>query len=155
MRTTPFTIEKMDGAIVIMLRGEMDFLVARDLEAILDDMIAGDERNVIVDMAEVSFACSTMIGILVAAAGRFRGRGGEMKICCVPATAAGVVEMLGVEKFVAVYDDRTGALLASPEEVRERLGICERRVEGDRRVEPREGGGRRRTDGAPRSTQVQ
>jgi anti-sigma B factor antagonist len=154
MQTTPFTIEKMDGATVVILRGEMDFLVARDLEAILDDMIAGGEKNVIVDMQDVTFACSTMVGTMVSAAGRFRGRGGELKICCVPATATSVMQTLGVEKFIALFDDRTGALLASPEEVREKLGIRERRVARDRRVEPRAGRGRRRTDETHRDAEA-
>ena len=46
-----------------------------------------------------------------------------------------IFEVIGAEKFLGIFQDMTGALLATPEEVRERLGIDDRRAGEDRRKE--------------------
>jgi anti-anti-sigma factor len=119
-----FRVEELDGTPVVCLTGDVDFITARDLERLLGEILEDGQSNVVVDMQDVTFCCSATVGTLVGCAGRYRKRGGELRVCCVPRSAQEILGMLGVKKFVAVYGERSEALLASPEEVRASLGIA-------------------------------
>ena len=99
----------------------------------IDELIDNGEGNIVVDLAEVSAVDSTIVGFLFSRARRLRKLEGALKLCSPPHAVRDSLEVMGVSDFIPVFEDRVGALLASPPEVRQRLGIQDRRKSGDRR----------------------
>jgi anti-anti-sigma factor len=126
-------VEKDGDISILVLKGDLDFNASGQLNMLLADLLGRGERHVLIDMAGADFLASPVIGALLGWAGRFRRRGGEMAICCAGKEMREIFGFLGVQKFIGVFDDRTGALLATPADVRSRLGIQDRREGEDRR----------------------
>jgi anti-sigma B factor antagonist len=55
----------VDGRAIVTVRGELDLVTARDLEAALDRVTAGARNTIVVDLSHVSFADSTGLSVLV------------------------------------------------------------------------------------------
>ena len=66
-----------DGSYVVTVGGEVDTLAAPALEHELEKR-SHDSRSLIVDLLEVSFVESAVLGVLLKAARRLRTRGGEL-----------------------------------------------------------------------------
>jgi anti-sigma B factor antagonist len=127
-------VEKEGEVSVLALVGDLDFNVSGQINMILADLLGRGERYVLIDMAGATFLASPVIGALLGWAGRFRRRGGELTICNAGPEMREIFGFLGLHKFIGVFDDRMGALLATPADVRSRLGIRDRRHGEDRRV---------------------
>ena len=155
MKNDRVVVEGLDGISVVTLRGDFDIGLAQEVEQVLTSLMEEGSLNVVIDMTHVGFIGSTTIGVLLGCAGRIRRRKGELKICGVPQNMKSIFKVLGVGKFIAVCEDRTAALLASPQEVRQRLGLNEQRQEKEQTgtegsVAPARKGERKRTP-PPRS----
>ena len=126
-------VTREKGTTVVLLAGNFDFAYTADLDKTMTDLVESGETGLVLDMAETGYVGSTAVGGVLGCAGRLRRRGGELRLCNVPACSQDVFDLLGVYKFVAVYGSRAEALKATPRTARERLGIPERRAGGDRR----------------------
>ena len=148
MTSTRLSVTREGDASVLALKGDFDFALSGELEQMLERMIEEGRNNIVVDMKNIGFVGSTVVGVLLGCAGRFRRRGGEIKICEITPQAKEVFDILGVQKFVAVFPTREEAVNASAAEARRRLGIPERREGAERRSAetPFEGSDRRRRD---------
>jgi anti-sigma B factor antagonist len=93
---------------VLQLRGELDAFAAPDLRARLHELIDGDEelRVVVVDLSEVSFLDSTILGTLVGALRRMRERGGELRLVYPPEPANRIFELTGLDTVFPAAEPR-------------------------------------------------
>ena len=110
MLSTPgkLVVERLTGTSVLTLRGEHDVTTAPSLGAELE---AVSGTNVVVDLAEVGFIDSSIIG-----AG-FRGlraaRDGEdrdLVVCVPPSFARRLFDQAGLSDAVLVFDSRDDAV---------------------------------------------
>lgn len=84
------------GAFVVTIAGELDLHNARRIDAELDELVDGGAEHVVVDLLEVPFLESTVLGVLVRQAGRLRRRGGELTIVTDDARVLRVFEVTGL-----------------------------------------------------------
>jgi anti-sigma B factor antagonist len=63
-----------DGAVVVRLAGELDVYHAQVVREALADAARPEPNRIVVDLAEVGFIDSTMLGVLVEARGRLTNR---------------------------------------------------------------------------------
>lgn len=133
MRPDLVSVEQLDGATVVALRGDLSLDSVRGLIELLGGLIAQGNRQIIIDLQKVFFLTSTIIGRLVALAEKLRRHGGELRICCVPRAIQELFGILHLSAVISIYKDRHAALLACPAEVKLRLGIRDRRSGPDRR----------------------
>ena len=73
-----FDLEREDDRIVVRLWGELDIANARRLREAFGALGDGDERELLVDLAEVPFIDSTCLAVLVWAGNRCREQGRQL-----------------------------------------------------------------------------
>jgi anti-sigma B factor antagonist len=74
------TAEVVDGAYVVALAGEADSAAADSLADCLGEVLDERPSCLIVDLLEVQFVDSRIMGILLRASHRLRSRGGELVV---------------------------------------------------------------------------
>jgi anti-sigma B factor antagonist len=67
-------IETRDGGVVVHLAGELDLYNAPEVRAALEEVAGSNPARVVVDLAEVEFVDSTVLGVLIEARRRFEER---------------------------------------------------------------------------------
>ena len=67
-------VERTEGRLVVLVRGELDIATAPDLEKALLDAATGEELPVFVDLTGTTFLDSTGLKILVHASRQLEGR---------------------------------------------------------------------------------
>jgi anti-anti-sigma factor len=73
-----FDLEREEGRIVVRLWGELDVANARRLREAFGALGDGDEKELLVDLAEVPFIDSTCLAVLVWASNRCREQGRQL-----------------------------------------------------------------------------
>lgn len=94
----------------MVLRGEHDLTTKAAIGDALAD--AGDECDVLVDLAECTFIDSTVIGVLVLAFQGFGERGRRLELA-IPASATAiqrVAKVAGLTTFFAIHETRSAGL---------------------------------------------
>lgn len=89
--------EVAPAAFVLTIAGELDLHNAARLDAELDDLVEGGARHVIVDLLEVPFIESTVLGILLRHVRRLRGQQGELTIVTDDVRIIRVFEITGFQ----------------------------------------------------------
>ena len=84
-----------DDVATVVVRGEVDVASAPRLRELLDGLVAGDVRRIVLDCQGLEFLDSSGIGLLVATRKRM-GDGGELVIDSAPAHVRKVLEITGV-----------------------------------------------------------
>jgi anti-anti-sigma factor len=86
-----------DSRVVCRLRGELDTSTTGQLRAYLAERVAED-RDVVVDLAGVTFVDSSGLGVLVGALKRFQAEGHELSLRSPTPTLLRVLEMTGLAR---------------------------------------------------------
>lgn len=73
-----FDLEREEGRTVVRLWGELDLANARRLREAFGALGDGDEKELLVDLAEVPFIDSTCLAVLVWASNRCREQGRQL-----------------------------------------------------------------------------
>jgi anti-anti-sigma factor len=133
MDTAHVDVQQLDDAAFVALEGRLEADAAREVADTLEGLLAGGRRHLIVDLQGVRHADALVLRVFLQTARRLRERGGDLKLCCVPRAVRTLIAALGIGEYVAVYADRTGALLACPPSVRAQAGHGDRRGGHDRR----------------------
>ncbi|HSK47401.1 MAG TPA: anti-sigma factor antagonist [Coriobacteriia bacterium] len=112
---TPFEVTKDNGprACVVRLSGDIDMSVVPDLRRALDDALQGGCSNVVLDLAEVTYADSSALGLLVWLDHRLRPDGGRLVLAGARRDVARILELSGlvsVAASIAMSDDVSTAL---------------------------------------------
>jgi anti-anti-sigma factor len=108
-RTSPEEFEahvRESGALwLVRVRGEIDLASAPKLGAVLDQAIAAQPAQVMVELESVSFMDSTGLRVLVEAQRRLQQRGGTLVIDGMSETVRRVLEVAGLLAELAASDD--------------------------------------------------
>jgi len=102
-------IAEQDGAVLVRLRGELDVYNAGLVRKALVDAAARDGSRLVIDLAEVSFVDSTLLGVFVEARTHVTDRR------CFLLAAAGIevrraLEVSGLDRHFELHDDVDSAL---------------------------------------------
>jgi anti-sigma B factor antagonist len=103
-------VERVEGAVVVHLGGELDLYNADELRTVLDEAIAGSATRVVVDMAEVEFVDSTALGVLIEARTRL-GRDGLL-LAAPQIETRRTLQVSGLDRQLPVHDSVESALAA-------------------------------------------
>ncbi len=100
-----------DGAFLISVSGEGDMYTAPCLRDELVEAIASGSKKVLVDMTDVSFVDSTVLGLLVQANKRLRAAGGRLAVACGDANVVRVIQLTALDRLFGVYPSRELAVV--------------------------------------------
>ena len=102
MPTDEITIDVDDGdPIVLSVTGELSLVTAPALRAALLERVQGD-RDVVVDLARVTFIDSTSLGVLIGAAKRLHEQQRRLRVRSPGPQASRVLATTGATKLLEV-----------------------------------------------------
>lgn len=73
-------VTEHDGICTLVLKGELDMASAPGLRERLLDLFAGGVRQVVIDLAELTYVESVGLGVLVGALKRYRAAAGDLQL---------------------------------------------------------------------------
>ncbi len=103
----PFGIEeRRSGANlpVVAVRGEIDVATAPELRQRLDELVAGGDRTIVVDLSDVTFIDSIALGVLVGAVNRCRQVGGDLPLVLSEPRIRKVFDITGLTEVFSISD---------------------------------------------------
>jgi len=126
----PLTIQKQDvtgkasNATKIILDGTLDTLTAKQLEAVLEPLMAAPGRTVVLDMSKLSFISSAGIRVLLTARNTLAQKNGSLLLSNLQPQIAKVLEIIKALPNVAVF--------SSVEEMDEYLAAMQKKAIEDK-----------------------
>ena len=91
-----------DGAFVVSVEGEADIHTAPELERELQNVLQRDGSAVALDLVEVPFIDSTVLGLLLRYQPRFRARGGDLVIVSEDRRVTRTFEITGLDRIFRI-----------------------------------------------------
>jgi anti-anti-sigma factor len=95
-------VEAGDSGPVIMLAGEADMTGARQLDTLIAGQLAGEIRQLVIDVSGLRFADSASIRTLALTARTLKERGGSLVLLDPQPSVARVMALLGVDQLVTI-----------------------------------------------------
>jgi anti-sigma B factor antagonist len=102
-------VSEIRGALVVRLTGELDLYNAPVLREALLDCVARSPRRLVVDLAEVTFVDSTVLGVLVEARSKLGSRDG-LVLAAPGLETRRALEVSGLDQFFEVTETLEDAL---------------------------------------------
>jgi anti-sigma B factor antagonist len=96
------TAELDDNAFVVAASGEADMYTAPTLEHALDGVVGLGGTSVVLDLAEVSFIDSTVLGVLLRFREQFDGLGGQFVIVSADRRILRTFEITGLDRIFTI-----------------------------------------------------
>jgi anti-sigma B factor antagonist len=105
-------VDTRDDAVVVSLAGELDLYNAEEVRSALLDACAGEPELLVVDLGEVRFIDSTVLGVLIEARSRMADRKG-FRLAAPGLETRRALEVSGLDQHFAVHDTVSEALEAA------------------------------------------
>lgn len=105
-------IDRRDGAIVVVLAGELDLYNAEEVRSALLEAVAEGPALLVVDLGEVTFVDSTALGVLVDIHRRMGGRD-KFHLAAPGLETRRALEVSGLDRHFSVHDTVAEALDAA------------------------------------------
>jgi anti-sigma B factor antagonist len=99
------------GTVVLVLRGEADLYAAPAVRDRLLDAVEGGSRGIVVDLSDVTFVDSMMLGVLLAGLKRMRGTG-QFRVVVSSPDVRRLFEITLLDRVFALDPSRQAALAA-------------------------------------------
>ena len=96
--------ELAGGVASVIVGGEVDLSTAPELKEVLNGVIDGGARFVLVDLSKATFIDSTTLGVLMGAVKRVRPDGGELAIACADPNIRKIFEITLLDRVFAIFD---------------------------------------------------
>ena len=96
------TAQLGNDAFVVSVTGEADLNTAPEIERELKGVLDLGGRAVVVDLLEVGFIDSTVLGILLRFQPRFRGRGGDLVLVSDDLRVLRTLEITGLDRIFQI-----------------------------------------------------
>lgn len=90
------------GVVVVDVKGEIDALTVPQLWEVLEGLIEGGERNLVIDLSRVGFIDSTGIGVVIRAMNALRDRSGDLVLRGPAPMTYQVFETVGLTKVLTI-----------------------------------------------------
>lgn len=95
---------KWNDVHVFTIEGRIDALSVADVDQALQGAVAEGKRNIVLDMADVSYINSAGSRTLARALTRNRRRGGDVKLAALNQKVLRVFQIFGFDKVFSLYD---------------------------------------------------
>jgi len=95
---------------VLALQGELDAHTASDLEKALQDLIARNQMNIVVNFKELDYIASAGLGVFMAYIEDVRKEGGDIKLTNMNDKVYNVFDLLGFPALYDILDDESEAI---------------------------------------------
>lgn len=112
---TDFTTKRellREGVGVVELTGEIDLYTAPRFKDDLVAVINEGAREVVVDLAGVTFIDSTALGVLISGVKRLHEVDGRLLIVAASRPVVRILEITGLDRVLSIYATRDEALAA-------------------------------------------
>jgi anti-sigma B factor antagonist len=96
--------ELSEGVSSVIVGGEVDLSTAPELKEVLNGVIDGGARLVLVDLSKATFIDSTTLGVLMGAVKRVRPGGGEIVIACDDPNIRKIFEITLLDRVFGIFD---------------------------------------------------
>ncbi|MFE4965265.1 STAS domain-containing protein [Streptomyces sp. NPDC056660] len=126
-RSAPYhTARTDDGTTVVTLHGELDLRAVLVLAAALDDLTAGVEPDLVLDLSPVSFIDCSGLGLLCRARNRVRSRIGRLRLVAPDGGFLRLLHCTGLRGAFELYPGLPEALAGKdlPGPARDGLMVC-------------------------------
>lgn len=102
-------VERVGGAVVVRLSGELDLYNAHEVRNVLVEQTTGDPERVVVDLSGVEFIDSTALGVLIEARTKLANR--RAFLLAAPAVETRrALEISGLDRHFGLHDSVDDAL---------------------------------------------
>ena len=108
---------------VLRLRGEFDTPYVQEFSERIDTYIAANKPRVVLNLRFLRLVNSTALGSIVRAQKKLRQHGGDLVIAQPSPFCRDVLEKVGLDKLIKIYDDDAAALDGVLEARRESLNV--------------------------------
>lgn len=102
-------VDRRDGVVVVQLAGELDLYNAREVRETLLACCEEEPGRLVVDLAEVRFVDSTVLGVLIEARSRLADRQSFL-LASPGAETRRALEISGLDRHFTIHDSVDGAL---------------------------------------------
>jgi len=96
------SVVSRQGAVVVVLAGEIDLYNAEEVRTALAETIAGGAARVVIDMAAVEFVDSTALGVLIEANSKLRPDG--LRLAAPQVSTRRTLQVSGLDRHLRVHD---------------------------------------------------
>jgi anti-sigma B factor antagonist len=96
------TAQLGDDAYIVSVKGEADLQTAPQIELELQDILRRGGRTVALDLVEVGFIDSTVLGLLLRFYPRFRSRGGDLVLVSDDRRVLRTLEITGLDRIFRI-----------------------------------------------------
>ena len=103
-------IERLHDVVAVTLSGELDAYDAPALRASFHEVVESSPTVIVLDLTDVSFLDSTVLGTIVGLLRRVREAGGELRTVLPETTARRIFEITALDKALDVRPSREDAL---------------------------------------------
>lgn len=101
-----------DGVDVVTLAGDLDLFSAEVLRRELEEAVPGGRHVVVLDLADVTFLDSTVLGLLLLAARRMEAHGGRLVLASAGEAVERVLQVSGLSTYLPVCETVEEAVAA-------------------------------------------
>jgi anti-anti-sigma factor len=106
------TESEKSGVTVIVLEGRVDTQGAVDLDLALQTAVAEGKHKMALDMSDLRYISSAGLRILADVLTRNQEAGGDLKLASLNKKVQRVFEIIGFDKFFAIYETVDAAVAA-------------------------------------------
>jgi anti-sigma B factor antagonist len=106
------TTSRQGDVTIVSVAGEVDVYTAAQLRAALDEEVAADHVQLIVNLDEVTFLDSTGLGVLVGRLKLVRNQSGWLRLVCSNERILRVFRITGLDKVFGIHASLDDALAA-------------------------------------------
>ncbi len=105
-----FTVGDAGAVKIVRIEGKLDTQTSPDAEARLTQLIDAGARKVVVNFERLAYISSAGLRILLAAAKRIQGSGGELRVCSLSDLVGEVFAISGFDTILSVSKSEAEAL---------------------------------------------
>lgn len=106
------TTSRQGDVTVVSVAGEVDVYTAAQLRAALDEEVAAERVQLVVDLDDVTFLDSTGLGVLVGRLKLVRNHSGWLRLVCSNERILRVFRITGLDKVFGIHSSVDEALAA-------------------------------------------
>lgn len=107
---------EINGKMILNVVGEIDVYTAPQFKEAVNDILAGGEKHLVIDMAGVTYMDSSGFGTLLSATKRLRPQGGTVNLVKVSPAIDRILRITRLNTVFGTYDNVDDAVSAVAEE---------------------------------------
>jgi len=103
--------QKRQGKVLILYVSErLDNLNAHELVKTMTQVIESGEQNLLINFEQLTYLSSSGLRVLLGGAKRMETKGGKFMVCSPQKMVKRVIQLVGFDKVLSVYDSEAEAL---------------------------------------------